>query len=404
MKLPHSNIIRGMAAALLVGTLGSLPVLAGLLAFDSFEDYPVSDNIDGQIGGTGWSGPWSVQNIAGGSSGISTVSSTEITYNHGGVILGGGKSLLLSNASNGTQRNVFASANTGGSDYYVSFLFRFSGTVFAAWQALDGDPDILNDGIGLVNTNGAVGARVDNVTDSTAAGHVVADTTYFMVVGYTGWTGTSYSTVKLWINPVSGPESANTITATYTDDTPGDGGGSSGFIGVYIRTVIDSNEEVLIDDLRVGTDWESVTEISGSPVAADWYLINDQPVNITWDNLSDWNASAGGTDGSPSAITATEIFDINNHFLRGPFGIGTYVFGGAELRLSGTAGTLALKTYNGGTSEFARVIGRGGRVLNYQSGVQNVRFTRFENESGVRFSSASGRGLRLLSDVMIGAG
>ncbi|MFH1496400.1 MAG: glycoside hydrolase family 5 protein [Verrucomicrobiota bacterium] len=405
MKPPHTTTtIRRLAAWLAIGILGVMPVRAGLLAFDSFEDYDTATNIHGQTGGTGWSGAWAVQNISGGGSGVSMVSSEEITYNHGGVMLGGGKSLLLSNTSNGTRRDVFATPNTGGSDHYVSFVFRFSGTVFTGWQALDGSPDIINDSIGLVNTNGAVGARVDNTTVSTAAGFVSPDTTGLMVIQYTGWTGTNYSTVNVWINPAPVGQSGNTPSATYTDTTPGDGGGSAGFLGVYVRTLIGSGESFLIDDLRVGTDWESVAQIGSGSVEADWYLINDQPVNISWTNLSDWNAAADGTGAAPASIAGTDTFDVNNHFLRGPSGTGTYVFDGAELWLTGTSGTLALKTHSGGTSEFARVIGRGGRVLNYQSGVQNVRFTHFDNESGVRFSSGSGKGLRLHSDVMLGAG
>lgn len=386
----------------------ALSAHAGLLSFDSFEDYVTSANIHGQTGGSGWSGAWAVQSIGGGASGVATVSSTSIIYTHGGVILGGGNSLQLSSTSNGTRRNVFPSTSTAGDDFYVSFVFRFSGTVFAGWQALDGAADINNDSIGLVNTNGSVGARVDNATGSSASGLVPQNTTGFMVVQYTGWTGTNYSTVNVWINPAAGAQSASAPSATYTDSTPNDGGGSAGFLGVYVRTLIDAGENFLIDDLRVGTDWTSVTALTTAAAApapaADWFLKRDQPVDITWTTLTDWTEFSNGTGGSPTSFSSSEIFDTNNHFLRGPFGTGTYVFGGGELRLTGTAGTLALKTYNGGTSEFARVVGSGGRVLNYQSGVQNVRFTEFENKSGVRFSSATSRGLRLYSDVMLGAG
>ncbi len=248
-------------AALL--SLGTLSVQAAPLAYDTFEDYTAATNIHGQTGGSGWNGAWTVQAIGSGSTGTATVSATEITYNYGGATLGGGQSLLLSNTSNGTQRNVFASTNTGGSDYYVSFIFRFSGTVFAGVQALDGDPDIANDSIGMVNATGSVGARVDSGTSSSANGLVVENTTYFMVVQYTGWTGTNYSTVNLWINPNTGAQSGSSISATYTDPTPLDGGGSAGFLGFYVRTTIDSvpAESMLIDDLRVGTDWASVTAI-----------------------------------------------------------------------------------------------------------------------------------------------
>lgn len=408
MKLPLENSVRRATAWLVLSAATALSAHAGLLAFDSFEDYAPASNIHGQTGGSGWSGAWAVQNISGGSAGTSPISATSITYAHGDMILGGGNALRLTNTSNGTRRNVFAAPDTSGGDVYVSFIFRFSGTVFTGWQALDGDPDIYNDSIALVNTNGAVGARVDNTTSSSAAGLVVENTTYFMVVQHTGWTGSHYSTVNLWINPAVGDQSASPVSATYTDVTPGDGGGSAGFLGVYVRAVMDSGESFLVDELRVGTDWASVTA-TGAPAvaaapAADWFLNRNQPVDFSWNTLSDWSASADGTGGSPTSLSSTAIFDTNDHMLRSPFGTGTYVFGGAELRLGGESGTLALKTYNGGFSEFAHVVSQGGRVLNYQSGVQNVRFTYFENEGGVRFSSASGRGLRLYSDLMVGAG
>ena len=265
MKPPRIPLVRLLTALLVTGISGAFSARADLIAFDSFEDYSTG-NIHGQAGGTGWNGAWAVQNISGGGSGSATVSATSITYNHGGTTLGGGNSLQLLAASNGTRRDVFSTVNTGGSDFYVSYIFQFSGTVFTGLQALDSNPDINNDSIGLVNTNGSVGARVDNGTGSSAAGLVVQNTTYFMVVQYTGWTeaNPAYSTVNLWINPNTGAQSGSSISATYTDSTPLDGHGSTGFLGIYFRTLIDSSptvESVLIDDMRVGNTWASVTAI-----------------------------------------------------------------------------------------------------------------------------------------------
>lgn len=263
MKTPLKTGIRSTATLLLAGSLGVLSAHAAPLASDSFESYTAGSNIHGQTGGTGWSGAWAVQNISGGGSGSATVSATSITYTHDGVVLGGGNSLLFGANSNGTQRNVFSSVNTGGSDYYVSMIFQYSGTVFAGWQAKDTSVDIANDSIGLVNTNGSVGGRVDNGTGSSAPALVAAGTTYFMVIQYTGWTESNpqYTKVNLWINPAAGDQSGSSVSATFTDPTPADGGGSAGFLGLYVRTTIDAGETFLIDDLRVGTSWASVTAI-----------------------------------------------------------------------------------------------------------------------------------------------
>lgn len=257
-----------VAALLALGCLGASGARAALLATDTFESYVAASNIHGQTGGAGWSGAWTVQNISGGGSGAATVSASPITYTHDGVVLGGGKSLLLGSTSNGLQRDVFSSVNTGGSDYYVSMIFQFSGGVFAGWQAKDASVDIANDSIGLVNATGGVGARVDNGTSSTANNFVTAGTTYFMVIEYTGWTGTNYSKVNLWINPSAGAESNSSISATYTDPSTADGGGSEGFVGIYGRIVPNSGQTMLIDDLRVGTDWASVTSAVPEPSSA----------------------------------------------------------------------------------------------------------------------------------------
>lgn len=267
MKSPCFSSLRNMAALLAAGSLGVSGAHAALLASDSFASYAANSNIHGQTGGNGWSGAWSVQNIGGGASGAATVSTTSITYTHDGVVLGGGNSLLLGNTSNGTQRNVFSSVNTGGSDYYVSMIFQYSGTVFAGWQAKDDSVDIANDSIGLLNTNSTVGARVDGSTGSSVS-TLTAGTTYFMVMEYTGWTGSNYSTVNVWINPNAGVQSNSSISATYTDPTTEDGGGSAGFLGLYVRTTIDAGESFRLDDLRVGTDWASVTSAIPEPGSA----------------------------------------------------------------------------------------------------------------------------------------
>jgi hypothetical protein len=164
---------------------------------------------------------------------------------------------MLGASSNGTQRNVFASADTSGQNYYVSFIFQYTGTVFTGWQAKDADPDISVDSIGLINTNSSVGARVAGSTSSTSLDYLSAGTTYFMVTEYTGWDGTNYNTVNVYINPTE-TLAGSTITATYTDAS---GSGSSGFIGTYARTLIGTGEAFYLDDLRIGTDWDSVTSI-----------------------------------------------------------------------------------------------------------------------------------------------
>lgn len=257
MKTPRKNIIRCTAAVLLSTTLGALSAHAALVASDSFEDYTVSSNINGQSGGSGWNGAWSVPTVT--ITGA-TISSTQITYNFGGTTLGGGNSLLIRNGANPLQRDVFATADTSGQDYYVSFIFNNTGTTFVGWQAKDADPDLTNDTIGLT-TNGNVAARVGNVTTTGATGFADA-TTHFVVIGYTGWDGSTYRTSNIWLNPTTGGQMSNSVSATHTGAA---GQGSSGFLGLYTRVVNfanDNTEFMYVDDLRIGTDWASVTAVA----------------------------------------------------------------------------------------------------------------------------------------------
>lgn len=272
MKTPRHTVIRRSAALLVMSVFGTLSAHAAPLAYDSFESYTAGSNIHGQSGGTGWNGAWSVQNISGGASGSATVSAASeansISYNKDGVVRGGGQSLRLDGNSNGLQRNVFSTIDTSGADYYVSMIFQFTGGVFAGWQAKDANVDIGNDSIGLVNGSNLVQARVDggnNVTGTTLS----TNTTYFMVIQYTGWTvaNPQYTTVNVWID-AKADQGSSTISATFTDSTPGDGGGSSGFLGLYARIVPNSGQTLRIDDLQIGTDWASVTSTVPEPGSA----------------------------------------------------------------------------------------------------------------------------------------
>ncbi|MFH1499676.1 MAG: PEP-CTERM sorting domain-containing protein [Verrucomicrobiota bacterium] len=259
MTTPRKNIIRCTAAVLLSTTLGTLSAHAELIAADSFDSYADAADLNGQTGGTGWNGAWSVPTAT---ANAAIISDQEITYNFGGTTLGGGNSLLINNGSNPLQRDVFATPDTSGQDYYVSFIFNNTESTFVGWQAKDGDVDVGNDTIGLTNTNNTVAARVGG-TNNTATGPIsfVNGTTHFVVIGYTGWDGATYRTANIWLNPTSGVEPGESVSASYTGAV---GEGSSGFMGLYIRTVsfTTGTEFMYIDDLRVGTDWESVTAVA----------------------------------------------------------------------------------------------------------------------------------------------
>jgi hypothetical protein len=256
MPTPIGFIRPSVFVCALAASVASLD--ATQVAFDDFSDYVAGSNINGQSGGSGWSGSWSVLPIGSSLIGTATVSDHAITYSYGGTTLGGGNSLLLDVSSNGTQRNVFASSDTSGQDYYVSFIFEYTGTVFLGMQAKDSNPDIEMDNIGVLTSTGKVGARVNNSTDYTSVSVTEEGQTYFMVIEYTDWDETkgSYLTTNLWLNPSSSDDESSAATATESSTL-----GASGFLGVYARTILGTNEGLYIDDLKVGTKWNDVVSI-----------------------------------------------------------------------------------------------------------------------------------------------
>lgn len=244
--------------------LAALPVRATLVAYEGF-DYTAGDSIVGKSGGSGWNSGW-----GGNGTTQALVSSTEITYNLDGTILGGGNSMVFNNsaASPILERDVFASLDTSGQDYYVSFIFQTGGAgvnngTFFSWQAKDNAPQVNVGNLGVVS-NGNPGARINSDTTNVSS-TVTNDITHFMVVAFTGWSATNlrYQETKVWFNPSINDENtsdpniiASQLAANATDGAPG-------FLGLWARaTNFNGTDEVVyFDDMRVGTTWSSVTAI-----------------------------------------------------------------------------------------------------------------------------------------------
>ncbi|QYY36107.1 hypothetical protein [Ruficoccus sp. ZRK36] len=264
------------AAALTVALLGGIApaAQADLVAIDDFDSYTSGTAIGGQNGGTGWAYSWT------NGSGLATVevSSKSLTYDLEGHTLGGGNSLMFTggNTQNATQRAAFTSADTSGQDYYVSFLFQVVGAEGETSGQAGGNNtitmaakgenyDAINDNLLFVNgANSKTQAR-NNGDDSSVETVLNYGQTYLAVVKYTGWNSTAgvYETTTVWLNPTTSDENTTSSSITATVTTPGEG--SKGFQGIGVRTYFnDAGADVYIDDLRVGTSWDSVVAIPES--------------------------------------------------------------------------------------------------------------------------------------------
>jgi len=239
------------------------------IATDDFNSYSVG-SIDGQSGGSGWAGAWTSDPNQ---TQHTQVVGTSITYDLEGTTLGGGNSLQLSNNGSILGRDVFSSVQTGGQDYYLSFIFQSNSggdastnaSNFTAWRADDTTGDYSTGDYavsrGVINSSTAQ-ARVGATTASTDSGLIQQATTYFMVIGFLDYDGGSgtYTTTKTWLNPGTGDENTtdSTIVATATGT-----GGSAGFQGIAARgNSLSVTEVILFDDFKVGTTFDSVVPVS----------------------------------------------------------------------------------------------------------------------------------------------
>ncbi len=275
---------RAAGSALLVAAVGLLaaPAHAG---FENFDQYTAGTAIAGLNGGVDWNAAWRSNANAN-----ATVSDESITYSLAGRTLGGGNSLkVMGNADDALVRWRYGTADTSGTDYFVSFLFRLegksagtvvTGNVFAGWQAEDGNPAIAVDNIGYLGGGGLAGARVNNLSTPITT-PLVYGRTYRFVIKYTGWDGARYSTTQVWLDPNEDDENSTDPALTQTRTVPT--GGSSGFRGLRVRTLgLSATAYYLIDDLHVTTSWDELLnypDVPDEPGAGDpdGYVITPGP-------------------------------------------------------------------------------------------------------------------------------
>jgi hypothetical protein len=265
MKVSHKFLL----ACSLLGA-GFLSVTshceAALLAYDGF-DY-AAGNVDGQNGGTGWNTAWVASTSP---VNASVVSGTTLAYSGGAIaISGSGTALRIRGGGDGALNRSFVGTSTGGEIYFSLLLQSSSGSGDEFFNFfLSEDPDRLNSGgFGdLITTSGDArfGVRVnDGTTDISAASSISYETgTTYLLVGRLSTDGTSgvsenmIDQAELWINPTS--LIAGSPNATVNAST---GLTVADFVYFSSRMVnLSSPDEVLVDELRIGTDFASVVSV-----------------------------------------------------------------------------------------------------------------------------------------------
>jgi hypothetical protein len=265
---------RSLSAVAMLGSLLVVPQAAesAVIARDNFS-YSVGE-LNGQNGGTGWSGAWA---------GVATVTEVvdpgvPLSYSSPGLGVNGGNRALEVDANAGNNNNAasrtLASAQSADT-IYVSFLVRtsgvFSGNDFGvfwfdnvATGSHTGAPNIgiKSDGSGTLDfmSRLALGQEVY----STAS---VAETSYLVVGRLTksiAGPGNNYDRFSLWVNPTAGDMNTPDATAVL-------GASVSSFSTVGIRTAnLDPGDRILFDHFMLSTTFN---EAVGIPEPASFILL-----------------------------------------------------------------------------------------------------------------------------------
>jgi uncharacterized protein (TIGR02001 family) len=276
----------GLFALALLFAASPLSSRAALIAEDDFDSYTPGRSLVGQTaGGTGWAAAWGRQNAASTVT-VSNAPADLISYTlDNGAVLGGAASgAVLVVSSTATANGVdcqyalfrdFETAPAAGADVFLSFIFKIkdlsqpdgaavSGHNLVQWFARD-SAAAITDTAGSVGFGGGFAAQVNNARSADVGGRLVYGRTYFAVVKYTGWDGSSYKSCQVWLNPETTGE--NTAATAITRAKTAAAGGSSSATGLRLRsynlTAINTGAATgryhVIDAVRVGTTWASVT-------------------------------------------------------------------------------------------------------------------------------------------------
>jgi len=276
------------------------PAAAELIAGEDFEDY-ATGSINGSAGGEGWSGAWlgaggSVQQVV-----DTSAEPLEYRTSAGEAVVGGSRALAFSDNNDLAAYRSIADDRRR-RDVYVSMLVRFTGTqndndFVALWfenAGFGAAPNIgvkMNDGTGVTPEDFFARTQDNNHVSLV---DIEPGRTYFLV-GHLSKPNngrfTVYDEFRLWVDPVS-------LSTEPPEDAVSRGDSNiTEFSRVGFRSVnLDSDDEVIIDRLRIGTAWADVTAPDVAPVlelAMDETTWDGTPDEVV-DSASGWHGTTFG--------------------------------------------------------------------------------------------------------------
>lgn len=267
--------IRNLAVGALVSIGLAAPAKATLVAQESFESYNPSTltTLKNAGGGLGWSGDWESNATSG------TLDVVSRSLAAGGVS-GGGQAARLQNINGGGNAGYALSRQfprqTG--DVYASFLLRadqLSGNEFVNVYLSDGlieagdSAEQYGAGITLAKADLPFFVRIGNsslgATSTTTVTSVNPVQDFLVVLKVSKTVSQFYQQADLWVfdanEVIPGSETAP-LTSVNRAANP------NGLSRINVRTLnIADGETLLLDEIRIGTTWDSVAPIP-EPVSA----------------------------------------------------------------------------------------------------------------------------------------
>ena len=241
------------------------------VAQDTFESYTPGSQLNGQNGGTGFTGPYVVDpnllaNV--------TVTTRALNYANGSVASNGGSNAVsiadAANSNNLISRPFTAQTGT----VYYSFLLtsNSAGTEDDFFQVglsgtATGEPPVsvgasfqTSPGAGPMQYYARVPAGAANASFGTTPVNYNGTATNFLVAKVSKVNGSStYNQVDLFVNPSSGTEPTATITRTAAADAAGEPASLSNFIFRTAR--LDAGDLYTFDNLTIGTTYADVVPV-----------------------------------------------------------------------------------------------------------------------------------------------
>ena len=179
-----ASVVRGVALCGAIVACGTSGTQAALLFTETFQ-YPVSSNLAGQNGGTGFSGAWS-----GGNSTIVT-----------GLVSGSGSAVQI--GASASSRQMSSTASTSGTSTYITYLMNassFSGGQYTGLSFYNGATEEMFMGIPWQTQKFGFDARSTTGTAGVIAVNFtpLANTSYLVALGLVPSATPGKVDVKMW--------------------------------------------------------------------------------------------------------------------------------------------------------------------------------------------------------------